>query len=127
VKCQGLTDGQWIVARPVPPNGSVAEIEDSTADRLAKLRKTLRLSAAQLCRETGFAANRWSQYESGARPITLTAANKLCDLYGVTLDWIFRGDDSGLPVHVARMLSGRALFQTDARAPQQRRAGGGER
>lgn len=70
------------------------------AKRLLILRKSLDISAADLCRMTGLAPNRWSQYESGERRITLGAAMLLCDKYGVTLDWIYRGDESGLPVRL---------------------------
>jgi transcriptional regulator with XRE-family HTH domain len=45
--------------------------------------------------------NRYSQYESGARPLTIDAAHRICDEYGVTLDWLYRGDHSRLPHHLA--------------------------
>ena len=70
------------------------------AKRLLLLREAMGLSGADLCRMTGFAPNRWSQYESGDRRITLDAATVLCEKFGVTLDWIYRGDESGLPVRL---------------------------
>ena len=75
------------------------------AKRLITLREAVEPSAAELCRRTGLAANRWSQYESGERPITLAAATILCDKYGVTLDWIYRGDESGLPARLIKSMS----------------------
>lgn len=72
----------------------------SIAKRLVALREALGINAADLCRMTGLAPNRWSQYEGGERRITLDAANVLCDKYGVTLDWIYRGDESGLPIRI---------------------------
>jgi transcriptional regulator with XRE-family HTH domain len=45
--------------------------------------------------------NRYSQYESGTRPLTIGAAHRIYDEYGVTLDWFYRGDRSRLPHHLA--------------------------
>jgi transcriptional regulator with XRE-family HTH domain len=45
--------------------------------------------------------NRYSQYETGARPLTIEAALSICEQYGVTLDWLFRGDRSTLPYKLA--------------------------
>jgi transcriptional regulator with XRE-family HTH domain len=45
--------------------------------------------------------NRYCQYETGARLLTIDAAQRICDAYGVTLDWLFRGDRSMLPHHLA--------------------------
>jgi transcriptional regulator with XRE-family HTH domain len=45
--------------------------------------------------------NRYSQYESAARPLTIDAAISICEEYGLTLDWLFRGDRSMLPHHLA--------------------------
>ena len=42
-----------------------------------------------------------SQIESGARPLTIDAAISICEEYGLTLDWLFRGDRSMLPHHLA--------------------------
>jgi hypothetical protein len=33
--------------------------------------------------------------------LTIDAAHRLCDEYGVTLDWLYRGDRSRLPHHLA--------------------------
>jgi transcriptional regulator with XRE-family HTH domain len=45
--------------------------------------------------------NRYSQYESGVRPLTIDAALRICEEYGLTLDWLFRGDRSMLPHRLA--------------------------
>ena len=77
----------------------------SIAKRLVALRGALDISAAAMCRTTGMTANRWSQYENGGRRITLDAAVLLCEKYGVTLDWIYRGDESGLPKRLMERLT----------------------
>jgi hypothetical protein len=45
--------------------------------------------------------NRYCQYETGARPLTIEAALGICEQYGVTLDWLYRGDRSTLPHRLA--------------------------
>jgi transcriptional regulator with XRE-family HTH domain len=65
--------------------------------RLVRLRAALRLSQAEMCRAIDVAPNRWNQYESGERRITLEVAGKLRQRFGVTADWIYFGDESGLP------------------------------
>lgn len=81
------------------------QTSQSIGKRLKITREALGVSAAQLCRAIDVKPNRWSQYESGERPITLAVANKLCDTYGLTLDWVYRGDPSGLPVRMHQRLS----------------------
>ncbi len=83
--------------------------------RLELTREALELSAAQLCRRIDCAQNRWSQYESGERPITMEIADKLCDEFSLTLDWIYRGDRSGLPQRFIERLQ-------EVEAPAKRRA-----
>ena len=72
------------------------------ADRLKLTREGIGISAAELCRQIGCKPNRWSQYESADRKITVEVADRLCDEYGLTLDWIYRGNPAGLP-HGLRM------------------------
>jgi transcriptional regulator with XRE-family HTH domain len=45
--------------------------------------------------------NRYSQYETGARPLTIDAALRICNEYGLTLDWLYRGERSTLPHKLA--------------------------
>ena len=65
--------------------------------RLELTREALGLTAAQLCKRINCKANRWSQYESGERRITLEIADRLCDEFGLSLDWIYRGNRALLP------------------------------
>ena len=51
----------------------------------------------EYARLAGLRQNRYHQYESGERPLTLDAALKLCRTYGLTLDWLFRGDNGYIP------------------------------
>lgn len=72
--------------------------------RLAALHSALGISQADVCRATGIAKNRYSQYVSGKRTLTLAAGMQIADAYGVTLDWLFRNDPAALPAHLHRKL-----------------------
>ena len=64
-------------------------------------REALGVNQREFARRANLKQNRYSQYESGARPITIEAAQRICDESGVTLDWLYRGDRSMLPHHLA--------------------------
>jgi transcriptional regulator with XRE-family HTH domain len=57
------------------------------------------LTGTKIARLTnnGIRASRWTEYCQGKRLITVEAAILLSDLTGATLDYIYRGDLSGLP------------------------------
>jgi hypothetical protein len=46
----------------------------------------------------------WHTYESGGRRIPLDEALKLCDRTGASLDWIYRGLDHSMPMHLVEKL-----------------------
>lgn len=60
---------------------------------------------AEFAREAKLAQNRYNQYETGERPLTLDAALKLHRRYGLSLDYLFRGDTSLIPHGIAERLS----------------------
>lgn len=64
----------------------------------------LGISQADVCRALHVAANRWSQYESGERRITLPVAIKLADTYGVSLDYVYRNDISKLTMDLIQKI-----------------------
>ena len=74
------------------------------ANRLTLLREALELSQAELCRAIDVQPNRWNQYETGERRITVAVATKLVDRYRVTLDYIYLGDPAGLPKRIVDRL-----------------------
>jgi transcriptional regulator with XRE-family HTH domain len=47
----------------------------------------------------------WLSYEAGRRLIPPTEADRLCDLTGVTMDWLYRGHEHTLPGHVREKLA----------------------
>ena len=71
------------------------------AARLRHTREALGLNQTEFAMRANLSQNRYNQYESGVRPLTIDAAHRICDEYGVTLDWLYRGDRSRLPHHLA--------------------------
>jgi DNA-binding XRE family transcriptional regulator len=71
------------------------------ATRLRHTRRALGVNQTEFARRVNLKPNRYSQYESAARPLTIDAALSICEEYGLTLDWLFRGDRSMLPHHLA--------------------------
>ena len=74
---------------------------EDIATRLRHTREALGVNQREFARRVNLKPNRYSQYETGARPLTINAAHRICDEYGVTLDWLYRGDRSRLPHHLA--------------------------
>lgn len=93
---------EMVSVRGVGSNPPMAETLKSLQKRLSDTVKALELTPAELCRVIDISESRWSNYTTGDRKITLEIANKLCDEFGLTLDWIYRGNPAGLP-HAIRI------------------------
>lgn len=66
--------------------------------RLAALREALsQLTQKEWAVKHGFNTTQYNNWETGARRIPVENAEKLADVYGVTLDFIYRGRRDGLP------------------------------
>lgn len=81
------------------------ETAKTIGKRLFDTREAIPVKAADLCRRINCKPNRWSQYESGERKITLPVAIRLCEEYGLTLDWIYRADPARLPQEIRLKMS----------------------
>lgn len=81
--------------------GSSIRASEHIGMRLRHIREALGVNQREFALRANLKANRYSQYETGARPLTIEAALIICDEYGVTLDWLFRGDRSTLPHRLA--------------------------
>ena len=68
----------------------------SIGERLELVRNILGKSQNAFATEAGIAGNTYSQYKTGTNTPNLDEAHKLCDCWGLTLDWIYRGDARGL-------------------------------
>jgi transcriptional regulator with XRE-family HTH domain len=64
--------------------------------RLAMARQSLGLAQNAFCERAGIHPTAYNQYERGKKRPSIEAAIGLCEEYGMTLDWIFLGDPSGL-------------------------------
>lgn len=74
------------------------------ATRLKKFREAYRLSQAEVCRRTGIGPSAWSNYEQAFRRIKLDHAITLKSEWGVSIEWIYLGDTSGLSQTVSAIL-----------------------
>lgn len=72
--------------------------------RLELTRRAFDLSQTDLCKQTGLSNQAYNNYEAGYRIPNLESALILCNTYDLTLDWIYRGDMSGLPLKLADAL-----------------------
>lgn len=52
----------------------------------------------------GFAVTQYNNWEKGARRIPVEAAEKLCEAYGLTLDFVYRGRRDWLSENAAKVL-----------------------
>jgi transcriptional regulator with XRE-family HTH domain len=81
----------------------------AVGERLKRTREALGYEGhggqAIWCRFVGITPQAWNNYESGLNRISLDQAFKVCAATGVTLDWIYFGDRSGLPVRIASQLA----------------------
>lgn len=68
----------------------------SIGHRLALTRQVFGYQQNEFCERAGIATNTYNQYEKGRRRPSIDHALALVDAYGLTLDWIYRGDPSGL-------------------------------
>ena len=90
--------------------------------RLRLLRAALGLSQVELCRHIGINAAAWNNVETGDNRIGLDNALQLCRTLGVTLDWIYRGDVSGLPQSLAAEIARVPKRPGPAKRPRAERA-----
>ena len=73
------------------------ELSRDVARRLTLSRQAIGMDQEKFAERAGLSQPRYNQYETGKRLLTLSAAMLLCEHYLLTLDWIYRGDPSGLP------------------------------
>jgi len=85
--------------------------------RLKAARESLGLRTIDLCAEINVQPNTYSQWENGARLLDVFAATRMAERFGVTLDWFYRGDASGLPHGLAmKVLTAAASFAMEPAA-----------
>jgi len=63
------------------------------------------LSQKEWAVKNGFNVGQYGSWERGTRRVPVEAAERLCDRYGLTLDFIYRGRLEGLSETARKMLS----------------------
>lgn len=92
--------------RPMAKNEADRKAEAiQIAERLKLARAALNLKAAEVCRMTGIKPNAYSNWENGHSRPKLDEARVLRRTFGYTLDWIYEGDRSGLPMKLATAIA----------------------
>lgn len=74
---------------------------EAIGSRLELTRVAMRMAQNDFCGKAGIAPNTYNQYERGKKRPSLENALKLAQTYGLTLDWIYLGDPSGLRYELA--------------------------
>ncbi len=77
---------------------------ETVAARLEATRKALGLSALEFSRAAGISIAAYSNWENARQRPGLTQAIRLASVHGLTLDWIYLGDASGLPLRLTAKL-----------------------
>ncbi len=73
--------------------------------RLRRLREAFGpTKQTEWCAKHNFNPAQWNNWERGARRISVDSAERLCEIYGLTLDWIYRGRRDGLADTASKVL-----------------------
>lgn len=83
-----------------------------TARRLRLAREAKGLKAKDICERLKISASKYSNWETAQARPQLEAGIRLCDEFGFTLDWLYRGIKAGLPNDLAAGIA--ALEQAEA-------------
>ena len=91
----------------------MAKLKDELPDKQQVGERVRRLRLAfgyeqqnEFAAKTGVTPNRYNQWESGGRLVPLGTAIALCRAWGITLDFLYRGDWHGLPDAPSALLTG---------------------
>lgn len=76
------------------------DLDKDIARRLTLSRLALGMSQGDFAAQAGLSQSNYSQYERLWRSLSIRSAMKLCTAYGLTLDWLYRGDPSGLSIRL---------------------------
>ena len=81
---------------------SLAEI----GERLRITRQALGRTQLAFCRAANISPSSYSRCKKGRTRPSIDAAIALCNAHKLTLDWIYRGDKSGLPTRISEGING---------------------
>lgn len=88
------------------PNTGMGRTPKDVANRLLAFQAAMGLRPVDICDATGIGRTAWSQYTDpdDKRRITVNAVYKLKDAYGLTLEYVYDGDQSRLPQDIVLAL-----------------------
>ncbi|MFH5773564.1 helix-turn-helix domain-containing protein [Paracoccus sp. NGMCC 1.201697] len=69
--------------------------------RLRVLREALELKPSEIADSLGIERTYWSRFENGKRALTDAHGALICERYGVTMDYLIRGEWAHLPLTLA--------------------------
>jgi transcriptional regulator with XRE-family HTH domain len=72
--------------------------------RLLLTRQALGVGQTVFAERAGISSTAYNQYENGKKRPAVENAVALCEAYDLTLDWIYRGDPSGLRYELANSI-----------------------
>lgn len=90
---------------PRPNNPSVAERLKEIGRRITQAREALGLSQVEVCRMIEVGETTWNNWEQGKRRPDPLVMVRFAENYGITLDWVYRGDREGLRGRVLSKLT----------------------
>lgn len=93
--------------RSVDNDGMTSEtIYAPIGARLKRLRESLAPDASQKAwaERHGFNPTQYNNWEKGTRRIPVDSAERLCDTYGLTLDFVYRGRRDGLSENARKVV-----------------------
>lgn len=90
------------------------ETLQEVAQRLRATRAALGLTQEQLAAEIGVTRTAYTNWEGGSALPDVLAMSRLAERFGATLDWIYRGDMSGLRLSLATRLQEPRLVSSQA-------------
>ena len=67
---------------------------------LSKIRKNQKIAAKDVAKKLNIAPQTLSGYENGSHEPPIEILSKLADLYGVSLDYLIKGEDNGIIITI---------------------------
>jgi transcriptional regulator with XRE-family HTH domain len=64
----------------------------------AENRADRKFTAAKVCLLIKVEENAFSQYRNAKRPLPIEVADVLCEKFGLSLDWLYRGDPRNIEI-----------------------------
>ncbi|MCB1884631.1 MAG: helix-turn-helix transcriptional regulator [Geminicoccaceae bacterium] len=92
----------------------------AVGERLAQARLALELTQEQLASSLNVGRSALANWERGITLADVAAMHRLKDRHGITLDYIYGNDPSGLPYHIAQRIFGNSVSHSRATKAKQR-------